>query len=228
MLTKKPSASAAAGAAYPAGKERAGRRRAGTMLRPGAGGDGGGFRRSVRARGRGGHRLPMASARSGTGRRGAAAALRAHPSALRRQGRGQRPSAAVFPGRRSRGLPGRSWDRPAVAPRIAAAQGQQRLPHGEPGRGEGIGVVVVVGIRGAPPPVPPRGALGTGAANSERRSVWVAGPAALDRAAERLPLPAAPLRSALRLVVGKKLDVLHRHRGAVLVNAFLGTTLFRR
>jgi len=62
--------------------------------------------------------------------------------------------------------------------------------------------VVVVGIHGAPPPVPPRGALGTGAANSERRSVWVAGPAALDRAAERLPLPAAPLRSALRLVVG--------------------------
>lgn len=64
-----------------------------------------------------------------------AVALRAYPSALRRQGRGQRPPAAVFPGHRSRGLPGRSWDRPAVAPRIAAAQGQQRLPHGEPGLG---------------------------------------------------------------------------------------------
>lgn len=67
--------------------------------------------------------------------RGAAAARRAHTSALRRQGRGQRPPAAVFPGHRSRGLPGRSWDRPAIAPRIAAAQGQQRFPHGEPGQG---------------------------------------------------------------------------------------------
>lgn len=42
MLTKKPSASAAAGAAYPAGKERTGRRGAGTMLRPGGGGAAGG------------------------------------------------------------------------------------------------------------------------------------------------------------------------------------------
>lgn len=71
----------------------------------------------------------------GLASRGAAAARRAHPSALRRQGRGQRPPAAVFPGHRSRGLPGRSWDRPAVAPRIAAAQGQQLFSHGEPGQG---------------------------------------------------------------------------------------------
>lgn len=79
----------------------------------------------------------MPAKRRGCCRLDGRAALRAHPSALRRQSRGQRPPAAVFPGHRSRGLPGRSWDWPAVTPRIAAAQGQQRLPHGEPGLGEG-------------------------------------------------------------------------------------------
>lgn len=76
MLTKKPSASAAAGAAYPAGKERAGRRRAGTMLRPGAGGTAGGsggrcergaaaaigFRWLLPEAGRGGEGPPLPSA----------------------------------------------------------------------------------------------------------------------------------------------------------------------
>lgn len=40
---------------------------------------------------------------------------------LCRQGRGQWPPAAVFPGHRSRGIPDGSWDRPAITHRLAAA-----------------------------------------------------------------------------------------------------------
>lgn len=167
MLTKKPSASAAAGAAYPAGKERTGRRGAGTMLRPGgggaAGGSGGrcecgaavaiGFRWLLPEAGRGGEGPPppseliplLSAGRAGDGGR----PLQSSPGAgagVSRAGAGTGPPS------------------PLALPPLRASNASHTV---SPGAGKGSGwrcgvVVAVVGgdPRGAAACPVPRGARG--------------------------------------------------------------------